>query len=142
MTGQDSASAMTGHDSASRVAGHDSGSRTTGHGHGAGRRLSVGTAADLRAAGLDPHEVNRIVSAALAEDLRYGPDVTTEATVPAGAAAVAEITPRAPGVLAGSPVARAVFDAVLGAGYEVLASADDGSELAAGRPAMILRGPR
>jgi nicotinate-nucleotide pyrophosphorylase (carboxylating) len=110
-------------------------------GHGAGRRLSAGTAADLRAAGLDPHEVARIVSAALAEDLRYGPDVTTEATVPPGAAAVAEITPRAPGVLAGAPVARAVFDAVLGAGYEVLASTGDGGTLTAGHPAMVVRGP-
>ena len=108
---------------------------------GAGRRLSAGTAADLRAAGLDPAPVERIVCAALAEDLRYGPDVTTEATVPPDAVATAEITPRAPGVLAGSPVARAVFDAVLGAGYEVLASAGDGSELTAGRPAMVLRGP-
>src|ERR1700722_9484638 len=89
-------------------------------GHGAGRRLSASTAADLRAAGLDPCEVHRVVSAALAEDLRYGPDVTTEATVPAGAAAVAQISPRAPGVLAGAPVARAVFDTVLGGGYEVL----------------------
>ena len=110
-------------------------------GPGAGRRLSAATAADLRAAGLDAHEVERIVASALAEDLRYGPDVTTEATVPPGATAVAEITPRAPGVLAGAPVARAVFDAVLGAGYEVLAGTDDGGELAAGRPAMILRGP-
>jgi len=81
------------------------------------------------------------VCAALAEDLRYGPDVTTQATVPAGAVAVAEITPRKPGVLAGGPVARAVFDAVLGAGYEVLADVPDGTALAAGRPAMILRGP-
>ncbi len=110
-------------------------------GPGAGHRLSAGTAADLRAAGLDPWEVQRIVSAALAEDLRYGPDVTTEATVPAAAAAVAQISPRAPGVLAGAPVARAVFDTVLGGGYEVLTSSADGSALAAGRPAMVLRGP-
>ena len=110
-------------------------------GHGAGRRLSASTAADLRAAGLDPCEVHRVVSAALAEDLRYGPDVTTQATVPPEAVAIAEITPRAPGVLAGTPTALAVFDAVLGAGYEVLGSADDGSDLVAGRPALTLRGP-
>ena len=113
----------------------------TGHGHDAYGRLSAGTAAALRAAGLDSQEVYRAVCAALAEDLRYGPDVTTQATVPAGAVAVAEITPRKPGVLAGGPVARAVFDAVLGAGYEVLADVPDGTALAAGRPAMILRGP-
>lgn len=110
-------------------------------GHGGGRRLSAGTAADLRAAGLDPCEVHRVVSAALAEDLRYGPDVTTQATVPPDAVAIAEITPRAPGVLAGTPAALAVFDAVLGAGYEVLGSADDGSDLVARHPALTLRGP-
>ena len=110
-------------------------------GSGAGRRLSAGTAADLRAAGLDPCEVHRGVSAALAEDLRYGPDVTTQATVPPDAVATAEITPRAPGVLAGAPVALAVFDAVLGAGYEVLGCAEDGGELAPGRPALTVRGP-
>ena len=109
-------------------------------GHGA-RRLSASTAADLRAAGLDPCEVHRVVSAALAEDLRYGPDVTTQATVPPEAVAIAEITPRAPGVLAGTPTALAVFDAVLGAGYELLGSADDGGDLVAGRPALTLRGP-
>jgi nicotinate-nucleotide pyrophosphorylase (carboxylating) len=110
-------------------------------GHGAGRRLSAGRAADLRAAGLNPGEVHRVISAALAEDLRYGPDVTTQATVPPDAVATAEITPRAPGVLAGAPVALAVFDAVLDAGYEVLGCAEDGGELAPGRPALTLRGP-
>ena len=110
-------------------------------GHGAGLRLSASTAADLRAAGLDPCEVHRVVSAALAEDLRYGPDVTTQATVPPDAVATAEITPRVAGVLAGAPVALAVFDAVQGAGYEVLGCAEDGGELAPGRPALILRGP-
>jgi nicotinate-nucleotide pyrophosphorylase (carboxylating) len=111
------------------------------NGHGAGRRLPVNTTTDLRAAGLDPDEVQRVVSAALAEDLRYGPDVTTQATVPPGAVAIAEITPRSPGVLAGAPVALAVFDAVLDAGYEVLGCAEDGGELAPGRPALTLRGP-
>ena len=58
---------------------------------------------------------------ALAEDLRYGPDATTAATVPADAVASAAFTPRAPGVLAGLPAVLAVLDAVLGAGYEVVA---------------------
>jgi nicotinate-nucleotide pyrophosphorylase (carboxylating) len=85
--------------------------------------------------------VSRIVAVALDEDLRYGPDVTTEATVPPDEVAVAEITPRAPGVLAGGPVALAVFDAVLGPSCQVLEAAADGSALVAGRPALILRGP-
>ena len=77
---------------------------------GTANGLSGRTADALRAAGLDPGEVHGWVRAALAEDLRYGPDVTTQATVPAGAVAEARITPRRPGVLAGLPVALAVFD--------------------------------
>lgn len=103
--------------------------------------LGESVAAGLLTAGLDPADTERVVRTALDEDLRYGPDVTTQATVPPDAVATAEITPRAPGVLAGAPVALAVFDAVLGAGYEVLGCAEDGGELAPGRPALTLRGP-
>ena len=54
------------------------------------------------------------------EDLRYGPDITTLATVPAGAAATASMVPREPGVIAGVDVALLVLDEVLGAGgYQV-----------------------
>jgi nicotinate-nucleotide pyrophosphorylase (carboxylating) len=90
---------------------------------------------------LDLDDVRRVVDLALAEDLRYGPDATTAATVPADAVAVAEITPRASGVLAGVPAARAVFDAVLGDGYEVLSERRDGEKAVPGEPALVLRGP-
>jgi nicotinate-nucleotide pyrophosphorylase (carboxylating) len=66
----------------------------------------------LRTAGLDPAEVERAIRAALEEDLRYGPDVTSAATAPARARATAEVVAREPGVLAGLPVALAVLDAV------------------------------
>ena len=66
----------------------------------------------LAAAGLDPDEVNGVIDTALAEDLRDGPDVTTTATVPADQSSVAAVTPRQPGVLAGGPVALAVFEIV------------------------------
>ncbi len=88
----------------------------------------------------DVAEVRRVVTTALEEDLRYGPDVTTEATVPEGATAVAELTPRAPGVLAGVEVATAVFDAVLGDGYDVVSRLPDGSGLSPGEPALVVRG--
>ncbi|MFO7193087.1 MULTISPECIES: carboxylating nicotinate-nucleotide diphosphorylase [Thermocrispum] len=90
---------------------------------------------------LDRNDVARVVRTALDEDLRYGPDATTEATVPEGAVATAELTPRRDGVLAGAPVALAVFDAVLKDGYEVVECAEDGSRLTAGVPAIVLRGP-
>jgi nicotinate-nucleotide pyrophosphorylase (carboxylating) len=95
---------------------------------------------ELVGAGLDVADVRRVVVTALAEDLRYGPDATTEATVPAQATALAEISPRVAGTVAGLAVALAVFDAVLGTDYEVLGRRDDGSRLVAGEPALVLHG--
>jgi nicotinate-nucleotide pyrophosphorylase (carboxylating) len=97
---------------------------------------------------LDLADVRRVVAVALEEDLRYGPDATTAATVPADAVAVAELTPRVPGTLAGVPVALEVFSSVLDSGldsvpdsYEVLARRKDGERVADGEPALVLRGP-
>jgi len=53
-------------------------------------------------------DMMRLVDAALTEDVGTG-DVTTEATVPAGARGVATITQKAPGVISGLDVAEAVF---------------------------------
>jgi nicotinate-nucleotide pyrophosphorylase (carboxylating) len=72
--------------------------------------LSHPTTEQLLAAGLDPAAVEQIVQNALDEDLRYGPDVTSAATTPAGAEAVGAVVARRPGVLAGLPVALAVLD--------------------------------
>jgi nicotinate-nucleotide pyrophosphorylase (carboxylating) len=94
----------------------------------------------MSTAGLDIADVRRVVETALAEDFRYGPDATTNATVPADAVATAELTPRKPGVLAGIPAALAVFDAVLG-DYDVLDQVADGTALNAGQPALTVRGP-
>ena len=57
--------------------------------------------------GPDLDDLRRVVDTALAEDLRYGHDATTAATVPADAVAVAAFTAREPGVLAGLPAVRA-----------------------------------
>ncbi|TCO56621.1 carboxylating nicotinate-nucleotide diphosphorylase [Actinocrispum wychmicini] len=88
---------------------------------------------------IDIADMTAVVERALEEDLRYGPDVTTEATVPADAVGIAEITPRKPGVLAGGPVALAVFDRVLD-DFAVIRQAPDGSRLVPGEPALIVRG--
>ena len=88
----------------------------------------------------DAEDLARVVATALAEDLRYGPDVTTAATVPADQVAIAEFTPRVDGVLAGVPAVRAVLDAVLGRdAYDVLDESPDGSRLVPGRPALRVR---
>jgi nicotinate-nucleotide pyrophosphorylase (carboxylating) len=69
----------------------------------------------------------------LAEDLRYGPDITTLATVPADAAATASVVPRNPGVIAGVDIALLVLDEVLGVGgYQVIERVADGTRLEAG----------
>ncbi|MFI9009742.1 carboxylating nicotinate-nucleotide diphosphorylase [Actinosynnema sp. NPDC053489] len=88
---------------------------------------------------LDLADARRVIATALEEDLRYGPDATTEATVPADAVAVAELTPRAAGVLAGIPVALEVFRQV--ADVEVLERRHDGDKAVPGEPALVLRGP-
>lgn len=90
----------------------------------------------------DPDDLARVVATALEEDLRYGPDLTTRATVPADAVANADFTPRSDGVLAGAPAVLAVLDRVVGTGgYEVLECTRDGSRLVAGQPAIRVRGP-
>jgi nicotinate-nucleotide pyrophosphorylase (carboxylating) len=76
----------------------------------------------------------------LQEDLRYGPDVTTLATVPEGAVATASMVPREPGVIAGLDVALLVLDEVLGAGaYLVLDRVQDGARLQPGESLLTVR---
>jgi len=96
----------------------------------------------LASVGVDADEIHRVISTALAEDLRYGPDATTAACVPAGAVATATVSPREPGTLAGLPVFVAVLDAVLGAGgYEITMGRQDGERLAPGDIALAVRAP-
>ena len=71
--------------------------------------LAAATARAIEAAGLDVPDVVRVVRAALAEDFRYGADVTSVATV-AGRTLTADVVAREPGVAAGLPVALAVLD--------------------------------
>jgi len=76
---------------------------------------------------------------ALQEDLRYGPDITTLATVPTGAVATASMVPREPGVIAGVDIALLVLDEVLGAGgYRVLDRVEDGARLQPGESLLTV----
>jgi nicotinate-nucleotide pyrophosphorylase (carboxylating) len=84
-------------------------------------------------------EARATISRALAEDLRYGPDVTTLATVPDGATTTASLITREPGVIAGVDFALLVLDEVLGAGgYRVLNRVEDGARLQPGAPALTV----
>ncbi|WP_173124697.1 carboxylating nicotinate-nucleotide diphosphorylase [Kibdelosporangium persicum] len=84
-------------------------------------------------------EAVAVADRALAEDLRYGPDVTTEATVPADAIGTAAITPRKTGVLAGNEVALAVFRRRV-EDLDVLTHAPDGIAMTPGEPVLVVRG--
>ena len=78
-------------------------------------------------------DARAVIARALDEDLRYGPDVTTSATVPADATTTASAVTRQPGVVAGVDIALMVLDEVLGPdGYRVVDRVSDGTRLAPG----------
>ncbi|WP_433507453.1 carboxylating nicotinate-nucleotide diphosphorylase [Pseudonocardia halophobica] len=104
----------------------------------AGIAAGVGGATEIGVP--DPDDLARVVRTALDEDLRYGPDATTAATVPTDAVAVGSFTPRKAGVLSGVPAAEAVLDLVV-PGWELLAELPDGSRLTPGEPALVVRAP-
>lgn len=76
----------------------------------------------------------------LDEDLRYGPDVTTVATVSADAITEAALVSRETGVAAGVDIALLVLDDVLGSdGYQVLDRVQDGDRLQPGQSMLRLQ---
>ena len=96
----------------------------------------------LRAGGLDPAAVTALVAAALAEDLAGGADVTTAATVRAGALGRADVVARAAGVVAGLTVAEAAFWLASGTDTVVcIPRAADGDRVAAGQHVLTVTGP-
>jgi nicotinate-nucleotide pyrophosphorylase (carboxylating) len=105
------------------------------------RTLDPAVSSLLAAAGLDPGRTERTVRAALDEDFRYGPDVTTAAISPPGARAVAAVVSRQPGVLAGLPVALAVLDVTGIAPEAAQLRRRDGDKVDAGDEVMRISGP-
>ena len=87
-------------------------------------------------------EVRALIRTALDEDLRYGPDVTSMATVAADAVTDAAVVSRGDGVIAGVPVVLAVFDEVIGVGeYTVTAQVADGTRVGRGDVALAVHAP-
>jgi len=89
--------------------------------------------------GLDPVFVREQVRRFLHEDIGDG-DITTRWTVPDGTLSRAAIVAREPCVVAGLPVAAAVF-AELDERVVTEAAVDDGAAVAAGARLMRLSGP-
>jgi nicotinate-nucleotide pyrophosphorylase (carboxylating) len=95
----------------------------------------------LAAAGLDPGEAERVVRAALEEDFRYGPDVTSAATAAPAARGAGAVVARRAGVLAGVPVALAVLDLAGAAPRGCQALRRDGDRIEAGEEVLRIAGP-
>ncbi|WP_280453853.1 carboxylating nicotinate-nucleotide diphosphorylase [Nocardia brasiliensis] len=91
---------------------------------------------------LNHDEVLALIRTALQEDLRYGPDVTAAATVPADAMAKASVVPRQAGVVAGLDVGLMVLDEVLGPdSYDVTGQAVEGTRVAPGQSVLTVVAP-
>ena len=87
-------------------------------------------------------EARSAIRRGLDEDLRYGPDVTSLATVPADATTTASMVTRQPGVAAGVDVALLVLDEVVGADrYRVVSRVKDGTRIEPGESLLVLEAP-
>ncbi|MFI5781450.1 carboxylating nicotinate-nucleotide diphosphorylase [Nocardia sp. NPDC051570] len=93
-------------------------------------------------AGLDRDDVVRLIRVALDEDLRYGPDVTTVATVAEGAVVKAEMVSRQVGTVAGIDIGLLVLDEVIGVGnYEVTGRVSEGARVGPGDAVLSVVAP-
>jgi nicotinate-nucleotide pyrophosphorylase (carboxylating) len=94
----------------------------------------------LTLAGLDPAYVHDLVRRALDEDLLGGLDVTSVATVPFDQEGVADLVARQPGVVAGLPVAAAVFELAADDDVAVTMHAADGDAVRPGDKVLTATG--
>ena len=116
--------------------------RLPGHRPGAGAQPGAcgGVLMELSADELT--EARRVIARALDEDLRYGPDVTTLATVPADATTTASmVDPRARGDRRRRHRAAGARRGARADGYRVKHRVDDGARLEAGAAALIVEAP-
>ena len=102
-------------------------------------RLSAYTTGLLAEAGMGPLDVESLVLRAVTEDIGDGVDVTTMATVPVDQRGVLVLAARAAGVVAGLPVAAAVFDVVCGEDREIEILVVDGQRVDVGQPLLQVR---
>lgn len=95
----------------------------------------------LREAALDIDDVRELVDRALAEDLDGGIDVTSVATVPADQRGALDLVARATGVVAGVPIAAAVFDRAGDGRVTIDMETPDGSRVCPGEVLLTATGP-
>jgi len=83
--------------------------------------------------------VRALVAAAVAEDVGCG-DITTQLTVPVDRRAMAVITAKQAGVLAGGPLVDGVFDALNARDVTITHHVDDGTSFTAGMQLISIEG--
>ena len=107
---------------------------------GSAARIGDDIRGQLATAGLDPGAVEELIASAIDEDLDGGVDVTTVSTVPADQRATLDLVARRDGVVAGAPVAAAVFAFVCGDDAAIRQVVVDGSSVAAGDTILSITG--
>lgn len=103
-------------------------------------KLPPELAQQLRDGGLDPDAVERLVESALEEDLGGGIDVTSVASIPFEQESTADFVVRAPGVVAGLPVAAAVLSIAADDAVEIEQPAIDGMRVSPGTVVLSATG--
>ena len=103
-------------------------------------RIDGGIRNQLAAAGLNPDQVLDLIVRAIEEDLDGGVDVTTVATVPAEQRATLDLVARGSGVVAGVPVAAAVFSYVCGREAVIRQVRSDGDHVQPGDTVLSISG--
>ncbi len=103
--------------------------------------LSTSRRAALGAQGLDPDEVEAVIDRSLDEDLRDGPDATSEATIDATSRSRARLVARSSGTVAGLQVAIATFERVGGPELTSELFVTDGTAIEAGTELATVSGP-
>ena len=105
-------------------------------------KLSSATAAALVGAGLQVTDVQRVIKAALREDLGAGPDITTQSTVPKDQRSKAVFASRSAGCIAGIDIAVAVLEMVCGPKNVLVdKKASDADRVEPGRVLMHVTAP-
>ena len=104
-------------------------------------RVTMEISERLAAAGLPPLDVETVIARALMEDLDGGEDVTTMATVPSTQRSRISLVSHAEGIVAGVPVAAAVFAMVGGEDIAIEWVAVDGQEVHRESPILRIEGP-
>ena len=95
----------------------------------------------VETAGIDAEELERLVNIAFAEDLRFGPDVTSEATIQLDQKAEAEVVARQPGIVCGLTVALAVLESAAFPLPGVTLIHQDGDQIECGDAVLHVSGP-